>query len=267
MGIPVIAGIVIAIIYDFKEAEKNEEEKIELFEEISKIFDLEFNKREFLDADKEAQAREDCEAFAACDIAIESGRTECSEYDVEINSPIHEYYTKKNDIKKTIDLTEFNNLISDKIGAKIGDILNTELMVLFETNTEGKRIHIRNIQKRIKDDTKFEDVFIDYKDTVLEFDIKNANNYTDVFNRKYNNKEFKNDGNYEYLVLDEKQKELLMDLYKKTKLKFSFSIECGVGRIRVNLNTYIGDLETIKVNEETVKEISDLLIKIIREWQ
>ena len=253
------ALFIFALTIYFLGIKENKEKQEELLDKIDDKLKLEFNKKEFDDEDKEAQAREDLEAFVAYDTAIENNLDECSEYDISIDYPIIEYEYNIKSKKRLIDLCKYYYHSVKTTGSHFVNYINTEIIVAFETVNVNKRLHIMT-NHNYKDEN-FDECFIDFKDKVLEFDKNNLENYSEVFNRQYHRKKDINCLNYEYINLTSNEKKFLINLYKETKLEFSFAIERGVGRIRISFINNIDNLQTISTDEEIINKV----IKIIKE--
>lgn len=123
----------------------------------------------------------------------------------------------------------------------------------------NKRLHIK-IKEYIPSKIKgFEDVFEDLEKNVIEVDEKYKKEYETYFNREYKNKE------NEYIKLTDSQKELLLELYKQTKLNFTLVLDNGLMRIYINLN---GNLSYYtKIDEKLISEhVFNIFIKLIEEF-
>jgi len=258
----------LAFILYIIDALKTYKSENKLMDAIVNKLELDLIKTEFKEEDLEKQAREDCEAFTAYDIAIEDNRDEVSEYDVCIKSKVYEYnYT----VNKIVDLCKYTDVIYKNPDLSHNPRHSMQIIVLFETSKKNKRLHIKCDPQKIitnkkNNEIKFEDVFTDYKDKVLEFDKCNFQDYLQVFNRTYNNKNNDENNSYEYLELSQNQKKLLLDLVKQSKLEFSFVIQNGVGRVRILFSNKIGNFESFRANEELIDNIRKLIISIIKEW-
>ena len=262
----IVGCLILGIILYYLDIKKSYNSKEKLIDALSKKLDLELTRIEFNDKDEEKQAREDCEAFTAYDIAIEDNKDEVSEYDVSINSPIYEYNYINDKDKKTIDLCEYSNVTSQMISSRYINLFNTHIIAIFETKLKNQRLHIKVDESKKSNNIVFESVFKDYKDQVLKFDNEFFPNYSDVFNRKYNNENITNGCDYDYIELNQNEKNLLLELFKQSKLTFSLAIQNGVGRIRIIFSNRMGNFETIQVTEELINSISNIIISIIKNW-
>lgn len=257
----VIISFLILVFRSIKSIDnKSEKRKESYFEEVKKAFCINYFEKEFETEEKREWCRGDCESFLSYDLAVETENDSFTEYDAQceniarttrkedskdIDMYLYEYisYTEEYQLKRTVYTEWLNFAIITEISSK-------------------KRLHV-HVNDEFINNKKIEDfskIFTDKIEYIKKFDKEHIDycwNYTNY----YNNEEFKNDGNYEYLELSEKQKEFLLSIYKNTNLRFSLVLENGVLRVNVRLK------ESGFEDNNVERKIVEIFIKLLNEFK
>ena len=210
--------------------------------------------RNFKNEEEEYYAKEDVEIFTAYDSKVELPKYYVEPYGIQ-----YDYILKMERENKEIIFCG-NETVEIEYGRRRHCEIYHINFAMFKEIDNEKRLHIKTkeyISSKIKG---FEDVFEDLEKNVKEVDDKYKNEY-----EAYYNKEYKNEKN-EYIKLTDLQKELLLELYKQSKLNFTVVLDNGFLRIYVNFNGYLQDYS--KMDQTAISDqTSNIFIKLIEEFK
>lgn len=256
IGVVVIAALVIYwyICNENETSDYIKNNNNSLKENIKNMIGIQYKFKNFNNDDDEYYIKEDVEIFTAYDSKVELPKYYVEPYEIQ-----YDYILKMERENKEIIFCG-NEAEEIEYGYRRRSKTYHINFAIFKEIDNLKRLHIKTkeyIPSKIKG---FEDVFEDFEKNVQDVDKKYKKEYETYFNRKYNN------NNNEYIKLTDSQKELLIDLYKQSKLNFTVVLDNGFLRIYVNFHGYLTDYT--EIDQKVISEqIANIFIKLIEEFK
>lgn len=230
------------------------EQENTLKENVKNRLEATYKIRNFKNEEEEDYTKEDVEIFAAYDLKVELPKVYVEPYGIQ-----YDYILKMERENKEIIFGGNEEVLVEYEYRNRYKIYHINFAIFKEIENE-KRLHIKTKEHISSKNEVFEEVFEDLEKNVKDVDDKYKSEY-----EVYYNKEYKNEKS-EYIKLTDSQKELLLELYKQSKLNFTVVLDNGLLRIYVNLNGYLQDYT--KMDKNLVSEqISNIFIKLIEEFK
>lgn len=264
--------LLFVIAYFYLASLGTQDNHLKIYEVIANKLGETYKEKEFEDEDKMAMAREDLEAFKAYDDALINNRDELSEYDSVLERKVYEYTHKIGDKDTIIDLFAPKDSVSYIESSRNTIIDVYEYGIMFKTSKYDSRLVLSNEEVEVYPDSlfaspkkeSFDDAFVLLTEGVKEFDKEHVDYYkSDIFNRKYENREQFLNGNYKFIELDPIKKKMLFDIYKEN-CDMIIILEGGIGRCYINY--YKSPDAKIKDPEEIGNIIAEQFKRIISEF-
>ena len=114
----------------------------------------------------------------------------------------------------------------------------------------------------------FDSIFYNDYENTLEYDRKNLEKFKEHLTGSFKKQHYFDEPYYEYLNLDEKLKNKILDIYNKYNIEFTVSIKCGVLRIETVYSKfqYERGYDIAYSLERTYTELLELFMEYEKEY-
>ena len=129
----------------------------------------------------------------------------------------------------------------------------------------NKRFHLKTNEIVSKDKSeKFEDVFVNFKERIMNYDLENFKELNDNLNEEFYHMYFSENTNAEYLELEKISKKKLVDIYNKYNVSFSIALKDNLFRLHIKnpINSSKNDFGFAYDMKKTIEEILELFIEL-----
>lgn len=141
--------------------------------------------------------------------------------------------------------------------------------ILTKINT-NKRLFIKTVRKNKNKECEngFDSIFYNDYENTLEYDRKNLEKFKEHLTGSFKKQHYFDEPYYEYLNLDEKLKNKILDIYNKYNIEFTVSIKCGVLRIETVYSKfqYERGYDIAYSLERTYTELLELFMEYEKEY-
>ena len=162
--------------------------------------------------------------------------------------------------KKEVYLTQ--KIFQRRIGKSVSYFKNINVFTKLNIN---KRYHLKTNDMVSKEKSEnFEDVFVDSREKIIDYDLENFKELNDNLNEEFYHIYFSEIENPEYLELEKITKRKLVDIYNRYNVGFTISLKDNLFRLHISkpTNRTKNDFGLAYDMKKTIEEIIELFIEL-----